>query len=91
MSKASLRVAAIVMALALCSACGSPDLSPADQFREDQAATVTPHGPIDLKSVKGNANGEIDYVTADGTPWVTRPSAAPDGTHRYDAPTRRAD
>lgn len=58
------------------------------QFKQDQAGTVTPNGPIDMDSVRPTPNG-VSYNTKDGASFTVNESKAPDGTTRYDQPVRK--
>jgi hypothetical protein len=84
--------------IVLCLACGnqgnnakpsrSTDLrSPAQYFREEQAATVTPHGKIKTETVT-EVNGRIYYETEDGKTWSVTYRKRADGTYNYDTPSR---
>jgi hypothetical protein len=46
----------------------TPSTSRVEAFKEQQAATMTPHGTIDLKSVKETSDG-VEYRTSDGHTW----------------------
>ncbi len=69
--------------------CGGP-VSKVDQFKADQAATVTPHGRINLDSVSESNTGGINYQTQDGSSWKVQVGSSADGTARYNQPERQA-
>ncbi len=84
----------IAVTLAASSGCGSskapprdPPLppTPAEYFRAHQVNTVTPHGKIDIHSVK-EATGKIQYKTMDGKQWRVTYSKNADGTYGYGTP-----
>jgi len=56
--------------------------SPADYFRENQTATMTPHGKIKTETVE-EKNGKITYQTTDGKKWQVGYSKRADGTYEY--------
>jgi len=61
--------------------------TPAQYFKEEQAATVTPHGRIRTDTVT-EQNGRIEYSTDNGMKWSVTYSKRADGTYRYDTPER---
>jgi hypothetical protein len=61
--------------------------TPAQYFKEEQAATVTPHGRIRTETVT-ERNGRIEYSTDNGMKWSVSYSKRVDGTYRYDTPER---
>lgn len=61
--------------------------TPAQYFKEEQAATVTPHGRIRTETVT-ERNGRIEYSTDNGMKWAVTYSKRADGTYRYDTPER---
>jgi hypothetical protein len=50
--------------------------SKVDYFKQSQAATMTPHGAIDMTSVTETPDG-VEYRTSDGSTWrvVMEPTA----------------
>jgi hypothetical protein len=80
---AILTIAAATVAIA---GCGSRPLTKADRFKQDQAATITTHGRIDLESVQETRDGRISYRTANGSLWQVEISQNADGTPRYGEP-----
>jgi L-lactate utilization protein LutB len=45
-----------------------PTTSKIEAFKEQQSATMTPHGTIDMKSVRETSDG-VEYKTSDGHTW----------------------
>jgi hypothetical protein len=56
----------------------SKPLTKLEYFKEKQAATMTPHGTIDLTSVKETPEG-VEYRTTDGNTWRVTMERAGDG------------
>lgn len=59
--------------------------TPAQYFKEEQVATVTPHGHIRTDTVT-ERDGRIEYSTDNGMKWSVTYSKRADGTYRYDTP-----
>lgn len=78
--------AAAIITIALVG-CGE-ESNNVKQFKQDQAGTVTPNGPIDMESVQATPNG-VSYNTKDGTSFSVSESKAADGSTRYDQPVRK--
>jgi hypothetical protein len=82
----------LVLALLLVGACAgaqcrrSPprppvaasNLGKVEYFKKTQGATMTPHGAIDLGSVKETADG-VEYRTTDGNTWRVAMERTTDG------------
>jgi len=77
--KQLVRVALVVLVVGVCagarcnrparvSPSGPPATSKVEAFKQQQSATMTPHGAIDLNSVKGTPDG-VEYRTSDGRTW----------------------
>jgi hypothetical protein len=49
-----------------------------DYFKQAQAATMTPHGAIDMSSVSETAEG-VQYRTSDGSSWRVVMEPTPGG------------
>jgi hypothetical protein len=76
--------------VALAIACGGggavPDKrTPGQYFKEEQGATITPHGKIRTDTVE-ERNGKIEYSTQDGHRWSVDYSKRADGTYDYRTP-----
>jgi hypothetical protein len=56
----------------------APRLSKVEYFKQAQAATMTPHGAIDMSSVKETPDG-VEYRTADGSTWRVAMEPTADG------------
>jgi hypothetical protein len=56
---------------------GKP-LTKLEYFKEKQAATMTPHGTIDLSSIKETPEG-VEYRTTDGNTWRVTMERTGDG------------
>jgi hypothetical protein len=54
-------------------------------FKDDQGATMTPHGKIRLESVQ-EVNGRIQYQTDEGKTWQVDMTKKADGTYQYGTP-----
>ncbi len=66
----------------------STDLrSPAQYFRDEQGATVTPHGKIKTDTVT-EKDSRIYYETEDGKKWSVTYRKRTDNTYSYDTPSR---
>lgn len=52
-----------------------------EYFKQTQAATMTPHGAIDMSSVRETPEG-VEYRTSDGQTWRVVMERAGDG-YRY--------
>ncbi|MDY3560380.1 hypothetical protein R5W23_001614 [Gemmata sp. JC673] len=87
---------AFLLLVLLTAGCGKTDSapqkvtdtrSPAQYFKDEQAATVTPHGRIRTDTVT-ERNGRIEYSSDNGMKWSVGYSKRADGTYRYDAPER---
>jgi hypothetical protein len=64
----------------------TPDTrTPGQYFRDEQEATVTPHGRILTDSVE-ERDGKIEYSTQDGRRWRVGFSKRADGTYEYETP-----
>ena len=59
--------------------------TPAEYFKERQAATMTPNGKIKTDTVK-EKDGKIEYETEDGKKWSVGYSKRADGTYQYETP-----
>jgi hypothetical protein len=53
-------------------------LGKVEYFKKTQGATMTPHGAIDLGSVKETADG-VEYRTTDGSTWRVALEKTADG------------
>jgi hypothetical protein len=53
-------------------------LSKVDYFKQAQSATMTPHGAIDMNSVKETTDG-VEYRTTDGRTWRVAMERTTDG------------
>ncbi len=53
-------------------------LGKAEYFKQKQANTVTPHGTIDMDTVKETAEG-VEYRTSDGRHWQVVMERTPTG------------
>jgi hypothetical protein len=76
----------VVCAGARCSRSGKATvparpLTKAEYFKEKQAATMTPHGAIDMTSVTETADG-VEYTTTDGNRWHVVLEPTPGGGWR---------
>jgi hypothetical protein len=60
--------------------------TPAQYFREQQSATVTPNGKIMTDTVT-EQDGKIQYSTEDGKRWEVNHSKRADNTYEYGTPT----
>jgi len=86
--KQLLRCALVVLVITLlCGArCNRPTkvtlpskaLTKLEYFKEKQAATMTPHGTIDMSSVKETPEG-VEYRTTDGNTWRVTMERTADG------------
>jgi hypothetical protein len=86
-----LRVALVLLLVVVCAGarCGrapkptapSRPLTKVEYFKEKQAATMTPHGAIDMNSVKETPDG-VEYTTTDGNRWHVVLEPAPGGGWR---------
>ena len=47
---------------------GTPATGKVEAFKQQQSATMTPHGTIDMTSVKETPDG-VEYRTSDGHSW----------------------
>lgn len=56
----------------------SAALSKVEYFKQAQASTMTPHGAIDLGSVKETPDG-VEYRTSDGSSWRVAMERTADG------------
>jgi hypothetical protein len=56
----------------------SKTLTKLEYFKEKQAATMTPHGTIDMNSVKETSEG-VEYRTTDGNTWRVTMERTGDG------------
>ena len=92
------RPAALLLAVVLTAGCGqsdgggkggrAPDThTPLQYFKEEQAATVTPHGRIRTGTVT-ERSGNIEYETDNGMKWSVSYTKRADGTYRYGTPKR---
>lgn len=76
-----------------CGGAGNDSRKPIDTrtavqyFKEEQTATVTPHGRIRTDTVT-ERDGRIEYETDNGMKWTVAYSKRADGTYRYDTPER---
>ncbi len=70
--------------------CSKQEPTRAEAFRNEQGATVTPHGRIILESVKESELG-VSYETIDNTKWNVRMEKAADGQYRYGEPDQVKD
>jgi hypothetical protein len=67
------------------SGCGKEPVGRVEQFKRDQAATVTTHGPIEMDSVNETPSG-VSYKTKDGSAFSVDVSTGPDGSQRFGEP-----
>jgi hypothetical protein len=78
-TKQLVRLALVVLLVVLCAgarcnragqipASRTPITSKVEAFKQQQSATMTPHGTIDMKSVRETPDG-VEYKTSDGHTW----------------------
>jgi len=67
--------------------CSKQEPTKAEVFKNEQSATLTPHGKIDPESVKETATG-VSYETTDKSKWDVTMEKAADGQYRYGIPDR---
>jgi hypothetical protein len=60
-------------------------LSKVEYFKQAQSATMTPHGAIDMGSVKETPDG-VEYRTADGNTWRVAMEQTADGYRIHGEP-----
>jgi hypothetical protein len=77
-----------ILLLALLGGCGGPT-SKVEDFKKAQENTVTPHGKIDLGSVKEAPDGDILYKTTDGSGWKVSMDYTADGQPRFGEPVKQ--
>jgi hypothetical protein len=53
-------------------------LNKVEYFKQTQAATMTPHGVIDMSSIKETPDG-VEYRTSDGSTWRVALERTADG------------
>jgi hypothetical protein len=88
--KKQIAILTIAAATVATAGCGSRPLTKAERFKQDQAATITTHGRIDLGSVQETRDGRISYRTTNGSLWEVDVSQNADGTPRYGEPVGEA-
>lgn len=92
------RPSALILAAFLAAGCAPggggggapkpPDTRTALQyFKDEQAATVTPHGRIRTDTVTQSGD-RIEYSTDNGMKWSVTYTKRADGTYRYNTPER---
>jgi len=59
--------------------------TPAQYFKEQQAATMTPSGKIKIDTVT-ERDGKLEYTTEDGKRWRVSYSKLADGTYHFGSP-----
>lgn len=80
-----------VLALAMLCGCDAGTPSKTAAFKNAQRNAMTPHGKIDLESVRETSDGQISYTTTDGSRWTVSMDYAADGKPRFDQPVRQSD
>ncbi|HVX14165.1 MAG TPA: hypothetical protein VHC22_23465 [Pirellulales bacterium] len=74
----------VLLLVLVCGCGGSP--SKVAVFVKAQQNAVTPHGKIDLNSVREAPDGDIMYRTTDGSCWKVSMEIAADGQPRFGEP-----
>jgi hypothetical protein len=82
----SLIIAMILSAMWGCSSKQADTRSALQHFKDEQAATVTPHGRIMMETVKELDSSSFLYQTEDGKHWAVQYSKRADGTYEYCTP-----